>query len=531
MVVTNANEDNATATLCALLKGLDAKITRATIRDKLSMHPDFPSLLSISDVLTYWKIDNTALQLNTVEQLRELPLPFVVHQKRQGGWFSLITRIEGDQFTYWDSNEGTGQQSLESFERTWTGVVLIAETNTDSGETDYESEHQKQRLDALRQPALYTLGGITLVLTLSILLPSLTLLQGSWLLTKTLGLTLSIALLAKQFGSRNSLVDRLCRIGAKSNCQSLLDSPAAKLWGWLSWAEIGTLYFAGSLCVGLLGPNPLLGWLALCALPYTIFSVYYQARVARIWCPLCLGVQAVLLAEGALSFAGLLLPVTLLHAAYVCMGFTLPLLGWLLLKPTLTSAQMQRGEHKDLMAFKRNSLIFSTLLMNQEAMATLPSHLRPLLIGQPDAAHTLTIVTNPYCGPCARKHKELEALLHQSPAIAVRLVFLTSEVADDKVTRLAQHLLSLDPAVAPGALTAWFAQSPFDYEAWAIQFPLPADRDDAQQMAIEHGRWCRNAGITSTPNVFIDGYRFSDLYQLTDLPWLLSSEVKQLVSF
>lgn len=285
--------------------------------------------------------------------MRELPLPFIVHQERQGGWFRLVTRIEGDQLTFWDSSEGIRQQSLASFEQAWSEVVLIAENNVDSGEVDYVSKRRKEQLENLRKPAIYAIGGITLALALSMLLPGLTLVRVGWLLTKTLGLALSMALLAKQFGSRNSLVDRLCHIGDKSSCQSLLDSPAAKLWGWLSWAEIGTLYFSGCLCIALLGPNPLLGWLALMALPHTLFSVYCQAQVARIWCPLCIGVQVVFLAEGVLSFAGPLLPITLSHTLLVFIFFALAAMGWLLLKPVLAAAQAQRRDNQNLIAFGR----------------------------------------------------------------------------------------------------------------------------------------------------------------------------------
>lgn len=54
-----------------------------------------------------------------------------------------------------------------------------------------------------------------------------------------------------------------------------------------------------------------------------------------------------------------------------------------------------------------------------------------------------------------------------------------------------------------------------------------ADRDDAQQMAIEHGRWCWEVGITSTPTMFLNGYRFPELYRLTDITWLLSAEIER----
>ena len=525
-----ASADNAVTTLVQLLKALGVKVTPATVKRTLESHPEFPALSSLSDSLDRWRVDNAAFRLRTVEQLRELPLPFLIHYHEQGGLFRLVTRIEGDKLSYWDANTGTGQQSLADFERTWSGVVLVAETNADSGETEYALENRKERLKALRQPALYTLAGVTLMLTLSMLLPSLTLLQSGWLLTKTLGLALSIALLAKQFGSQNSLINRLCRVGAKTSCQSLLDGPAAKLWGWLSWAEIGTLYFAGGLCVALVGPNPLLGWLALSALPYTVFSVYYQARVARIWCPLCLGVQVVLLADGILSLTGSLLLVTLLNVTYIAMSFAIPALAWLLLKPVLTAAQRQQRDYHDLMAFKRSESIFKTLQREQEAMPAFPNHLPALQLGQPDAPHVMTIVTNPYCGPCAQKHKELEVLLRQSPAVTVRLIFLASEATDDKVTQLAQHLLALEQDTAHDALTAWFEQSKLDYKAWSDRFSLPANSDGARQTAIEHGRWCLDAGITSTPTVFLDGYRFPDLYQLSDIDWLLSREVKQSVS-
>jgi hypothetical protein len=524
-----AGADNAINTVTQWLKLLGAKVTPATVRRTLEHHPEFPALNSLSDALDRWRIDNAAFRLGMVEQLRELPLPLIVHQKQNGGRFRLITELEGDKLTYWDSEQGIGHQSLGSFEQIWSGVVLIAEVNTDSGETNYKSEHRKQWLKALWQPAAFTLFGLVLILTL-VLLPNTTWVQSGWLLTKTVGLALSIVLLAKQFGSRNSLIDRLCRVGAKSSCQSLLDSPAAKLGGWLSWAEIGTLYFAGGLIVTLISPSPLLGWMAFSALPYTLFSVYYQARVARIWCPLCLGVQAIFVAEAAWSFTQPLLPITDIHVFTTLFAFALAALGWILLRPVLESAQQRSGDHQELMAFKRNPLLFDTLLREQEPMPVLPTHLRPLWLGQSDAAHTLTIVTNPYCGPCKQQHKDLEVLLSQSPAIKVGLIFFTSEVASDKVTRLAQHLLALDSTQVHDALTAWFTQPQFNYEVWAQKFPLPAHSDDAQSIAIEHGRWCWSVGVTATPTTFFDGYRLPVLYQLTDLAWLFSHQLNRSVS-
>jgi hypothetical protein len=49
----------------------------------------------------------------------------------------------------------------------------------------------------------------------------------------------------------------------------------------------------------------LLGLLSLVVLPFTLWSVWYQWKVAKTWCPLCLGVVAVLWVEAILSLFAL----------------------------------------------------------------------------------------------------------------------------------------------------------------------------------------------------------------------------------
>jgi len=291
------------------------------------------------------------------------------------------------------------------------------------------------------------------------------------------------------------------------------------------------MYFVGGVIIALIGPSPLLGWLAFSALPYTLFSVYYQARVARIWCPLCLGVQVVFITEAAWGATGTLLPVSTTQVFATLLAFALAALGWLLLRPVLESAQKQRGDHQELMAFKRNPILFDTLLHEQDAIPVLPSHLRPVWLGNSDGNHILTIVTNPYCGPCKQQHEDLRVLLSQSSAIKARLIFFAGETASDKVTQLAQHLLALDSDRVHDALTAWFAQTQFNYDTWAQQFPLPADSDDALSTAIEHGRWCWSVGVTATPTTFFDDYRLPVHYDLTDLDGLFSHEQNQPASY
>lgn len=54
---------NVIYTTSKLLKELQVKISISSIRKALEEHPDYPSLLSISDALTSWKIENISIKI------------------------------------------------------------------------------------------------------------------------------------------------------------------------------------------------------------------------------------------------------------------------------------------------------------------------------------------------------------------------------------------------------------------------------------------------------------------------------------
>ncbi len=519
---------NATETLYALLKGLRAKVTRVAVRESLLQHSDFPSLLSLSEILTDWQIDNTALQLNTTEQLRELPLPCIAHLRKNNGWYILVTALQGDTITYTDTANGRTTESLTDFERKWSGVVLLAETNEQSGEIDYTLHRRHEILDELRAPFL--LAGAVLIFLFAILSVAKDLASTDWLLllTKSTGLTLSGLLVAKQLGSKNALTDRLCRINSKTNCDDVLNSPAAKLWGWLNWTDVGLLYFAsGLLTVLLIGiqPNvlPMLHGLALLALPYTLFSVYYQARVLRQWCPLCLGVQGILLAEGILAVIQInSWPDSVQPYMLIISAFLLPTLAWIFVKHLLINLRESRQEHEELIWLKRNPDLFRALLMQQPQMPPIPDNLYPIVLGNLDAEHTITMVTNPYCGPCARTHKEVEELVKRNNNVKVTIIF-ACDGATGAATQVAVHAMALTQQNKTAvALANWYEDKGMDFDAWVKKYPVISDSIDWLAVVNKHNDWCRIADIKSTPTLFVDGYLMADQYRLNSLRWLIN---------
>ncbi len=119
------------------------------------------------------------------------------------------------------------------------------------------------------------------------------------LLLKVVGLTASWLLLLGSL--RVPFFKRFCPKSPVFDCQRVIDSPAGTVFGLIHTADLGVLYFGGSLLVlvftafspGFYYQVVWLGLLNLLTLPYTIFSVSYQAFKVGKWCALCLIVQAV----------------------------------------------------------------------------------------------------------------------------------------------------------------------------------------------------------------------------------------------
>jgi len=464
----HTSQTNAQATVGALLRQLKVSVTSQTIRQTLNQHPDFPSLLSVSDALDEWQVDNAAIQLSHVEQLRELPTPFVVHSTNAGGLYLLIEAVANGTISSLEPASQHRQTEPEAqFAKHWSGVVLMAEKTDQSGEVDYQPHHRREVIENLRWPSV--LVGALLVLCLIVLTVSESLTPPGWLwlLTKTVGLTISLLLVQKQLGHSNNLTDTLCKITGKAGCDEVLNAPAATLGGILPWADVGMLYFSGGLLLsGLAGFQPVLwplvGGLALLALPYTVFSLYYQGVVARQWCTLCLGVQVVLLTEGILAIVqGVSLPVSWQPYGWAVAAMLLPAIGWLALKPQLQQAAETEPLRRKLARFQNNPDLFTALLHQQpQAPGWLPDSV--ITLGNPDAEHVITVVTNPFCGPCAAIHEILEKLLTGRNTLEANVIFTACDGPSGRSAQVLRHLLAL-PETATEALTNWYKQPTKDY--------------------------------------------------------------------
>jgi len=351
-------------------------------------------------------------------------------------------------------------------------------------------------------------------------------------------------LLWHEVDKNNPVLKQICSSGKKVNCDAILNSKASQVFSWLSWSEVGFFYFAGGLLALLFAGNQassvltILAYINILVLPYTIFSIFYQWRIAKQWCMLCLTVQIILLAEFFVAWLSGTLGTLQINSDFLIEiipsfiipltpAFLLPVVIWYAIKPQLLAAQQGKRDFKQLQRIKYNSETFQALLQRQKQI-TIDTKGLGITIGNPQAKMHLIKVCNPYCGPCVDAHKIIHELM-EADQISVQIIFTATNEEKDFRALPAKHLLAIaarnDEALTQKALDSWYdgvKTEEKNYEVFAEQYPISKEELEAQTSKIDAmKKWCDDTEIAFTPTIFINGNQLPDAYWIEDLRYFL----------
>ncbi|WP_113653406.1 thioredoxin domain-containing protein [Pedobacter namyangjuensis] len=524
-------QNNIDAVLKHLLNALNVKISKSSREQGLQDHPSYPSLLAISDILTDWEIENQAYKIEKNEyNPDDLFFPFIAHGNGNGGQFMLVNRIVNGSVNYSD-HKGTNQSITEKdFLDFWSGIALHASTTEKSGDKNYKDNSVRDFFDKIRIPLLIAVGFTCLLFVL--ISTSSNIGYTLLILTKIIGVSVSILLLIHSINANNPLIQNLCSLGNKNDCNAILKSDAAKVNSWLSWSEVGFFYFAGSTLSLLINPAtlPFIAIINILALPYTIYSVSYQAKNKN-WCILCCTVQVLLVLEFAINLILNNSFKTIDQTTFsiplfssITIAFLVPVAIWSSLKPSLLKAAQLQPLKQQLKKFKYNSDLFQQALTNQPKFAV-PDDLMPITLGNQAAETTITMVSNPFCGPCAKAHETLDQWLSKRDDLKVKIIFSTADHDDDEKTKVSRHATALsllnDTKLLETALNDWYKQGSKKYATWAEKYPVTFN-GEMKTVTEKQKEWCQLADITVTPTILINGYKLPSPYLLEDIKFLLT---------
>lgn len=534
-------EPNVKATI-AFLKLLRVSVNDFTVNETLQNHPDWPSLLCVSDSLNKWKLPNAAGRVDKSE-IRQLPVPFIAYTHNPEYPLAVVTYTDENSVHYKSKSYGKKDivETKEDFLKKWDGIYLMAEPNEYSGEPGYETNRRKAFFNSLIPAGAFISLTILLSLALTRVAAGVSTatgfsttgfyLQYSILLS---GIIVTSLLLWYEIDKNNPLLQKVCTGMVKGDCNAILTGKQSKLFGWLRWSELGFFYFSGGLLVLLSAGNAvhravsLLAWLNILALPYIVFSVYYQWRVAKQWCVLCLAVQALLFlgATNALVH-GFLIPFSSLPVSFIAsvlLLYLLPALVWYAVKPYILRLQGAKNTKREYLRIKFNAEIFDTLLKKQKPITASAEGLG-ISLGSPTATHELIKVCNPYCGPCAKAHPKIEALLEQHSDLKARIIFTVPNEEDNVMIKPVKHLLAIDEkkdeAITKRALDDWYLPEKKDYDLFALKYPMNGELSRQGFRVEAMSKWCKEMKVSVTPTIFINGYQLPDAYSIEDLQYFL----------
>ena len=203
-----------------------------------------------------------------------------------------------------------------------------------------------------------------------------------------------------------------------------------------SWADAGIIFFSGSLIflLGASGNNSLwiLAIISVLSLPYPVFSIYYQSVKLKKWCPFCLIVQVVLIAEFFLLLTAFKsIQFSSIDLLQLFVSFSIPAAIWFTFKAYYNKSGEQSKEHYSFLQFKRNPEIFLHLLQSK-GYTEFHENENSLVLGNPNAKLTVTAFLSLYCNPCAGAFNKLKKLLDDCPEVKVNAIF---SVYDDEESK------------------------------------------------------------------------------------------------
>lgn len=538
--------ENLLASVQNLLYQLEVSVTPVTVKKSLESHYDYPSLQSLKDTLADWNIESMAVQLQE-DRLPDISLPSIVQLDQYQGYFVVLTSVDKGKVNYIDPELGIVEVALNDFVKNWTGLVFMVSGDESSGDPDYKKAKRNEFITSLKFPGLLGLFAMLIGSLLFIGSIQHNFFYYSWGVlasVKVTGVIITTLLLVIQLGKESKIAKSVCTVNNASDCQSVLESPAAKI-GLFSLSEIGFLYFLGGLLTIVFGVfsndlKPALGFLYflnLFALPYTVFSIYYQAFILRKWCPLCVTTQILLWFEfgsGVLFLKDLYSTnnsSSSLVVLLIC-SFLTPVSIWFLIKPILSKGFNYETLNEDHNKVKRNYTLFQSLY-HQQLEVDLEYEQEDLIMGDLEASLTILNVINPTCTMCGIKLKKLEKLLSiHGEYIKVVIRFLVnreSVVAYSVARTITAFYFMGENDLAIKALHGWYEYYIKDKNTlanWKEKFlkdiTIPVEMLEKADIEISrHRTWCTSQNIEGTPITFLENRVIPLPYTIEDLKFQL----------
>ncbi|RPH33143.1 MAG: hypothetical protein EHM93_06320 [Bacteroidales bacterium] len=503
-----------------LLNKNSIKINTEELDFQLRSHPTYPSLHSVTGVLDHFSVKNYALEVpKNKETLQLLPnhfLALIKDDKHNG--FVLASKIaQSIHLSYNDNKKKIVTEN--EFIDFWSGIIVIIESDIKEIGPPTKKHRFTNRNTLITTLALISIYFIYQNTTFSII---------HFLLSLT-GLAVCILILYHDLGIKSKALDKFCTEGNKKiNCNDVLSSKGANLFGYLKLSNAGIIYFVFQIVSSVILKNssnsysPLI-IISLLAIPFTFFSVYYQFKIVKKLCPLCLTVVSILWLQAiAIFFSNyneLSLSVNAILTTFFCFIFSFAL--WQFISPLFKKEQELKALRIKHFKFKRSFNIFQALLNSNNRKDTQTRIPNEIIFRntKEKAILEIIVITNPLCGFCKEAHLLVEKIIPlNDKSINTIIRFNVNDDPNSLDSKISLRLLEIynldgDEACLAAMHDIYSNTTP---NKWLVKWGEPS-KPEYKTTLTQEKEWCKQQSINFTPEILVNGRSFPKEYDKVDL--------------
>ncbi|NOU17158.1 MAG: hypothetical protein HOO91_06325 [Bacteroidales bacterium] len=516
--------------LIILLRKNGIRVNEPELEFQLLSHPSYPSLHSITGVLDHFAIENYALDVpKEIETLDLLPNSFlaVVKTEEHNGFVMVSRHSLGFQLSF-DGNKKRFFSKIDFLE-VWTGVIVGVENDKQNLAPDVKKTNFTKCI-------LY----ITIALLLIFLLYKVNLFQAIHFLLSFGGIAICVLILQHELGLHSKILDKFCsEQNKKTSCNAVLNSKGATLFRSLKFSDIGIIYFVSltltwfSLVNSNTNYNSIV-LITLLAIPFTLFSIFYQYKIVKKWCLLCLSVVSILWLQAfSLLFIELnntVFEFSLRSVILTAFNFLIVFALWQFISPKLKKEQELKALKIEHFKFKRNYNIFKSIIQKSDEISTSVNDRNEIVLGNNEnPLLKIVVITNPLCSFCKEAHELVENLLKiEDKNIQVTIRFNVSGDYNSIDTRIALRLIEIynkeGKQVSLKAMHDIYSTiKPND---WLNNWGEPNEQIYKETIIIAK-EWCNQHSINFTPEILVNGRSFPKEYNRSDLLYFIDEIIEE----
>lgn len=499
------------------LDEIEVPYTRLFAEKLYNEHPHRNNMYGLKRMLDVYGVKTLGVYMEN-KALSELNYPCILHAH---GDFVIGLDCDADTVKFLQHGKET-TLAHDVFLQSWTGNALVVQETTDAVEPDYKRHQRDGVISMAKRYSIPVMLMLAVVVGIVSHLGDTGIFDITRIALSAAGILVCVMLMEKQLFGESRYGDKVCSLFHRTDCNSVLDGPMAKVFG-ISWSEVGLGYFTAHILLLALMPAAsdfvaAINWIAML---YGIWSIYHQWRVARSWCVLCMIVQAIIWTMGIVAAAQHLTApfmFDLVSSLLSCIVFAISIVAVHQYASARETEKERVRAVQRYRALKANGDVARALIEKGEYYETALSD-SSIIFGNPNARIRVTILSNPHCNPCARMHEQVERLLEMSEnEICVQYVFSSFNEELEDSSRYLISCYDVNNLYASRlAYAKWYASEKSNHETITKRYKSRIHSEKVEAELKKHKKWRERTKLMATPTILVNGFELPIEYEIEDL--------------